>query len=314
MYRLTDSGLVLLSNILFSTEKSYIYIIVLHASLQKPLHLFATSMSPMSIDDKMHSIVEALKKRGSALIAFSGGVDSSVLAALAYRALGDRALAVTADAPTLAPGELDGAKQVAKEIGIRHLIIFYDELDEPGFAKNPVDRCYYCKKGLIRELKKIAEQYGINTIIEGTNYSDLKAHRPGHRAVTEEGIYNPYIEFGVTKEEIREMARMLDLSVADKPSMACLSSRFPYGQAITHEALKRVGEAEEYLRKMGFEVVRVRDHGGIARIEILPDEMARLLEMRDAVAAELKGLGFTYVTLDFLGFRSGSMDEVLFKS
>ncbi|MDP3103489.1 MAG: ATP-dependent sacrificial sulfur transferase LarE [Candidatus Methanoperedens sp.] len=268
----------------------------------------------MSIDDKMQSILKTLKDKGSALIAFSGGVDSSVLAALAYRALGDKALAVTADAPTLAPGELEGAKRVAKEIGIRHMVIFYDELEEPEFAKNPVDRCYYCKKGLIRELKKIAQQGGINTIIEGTNFSDLKLHRPGHRAVTEEDIYNPYIEFGVTKEEIREMARKLNLSVADKPSMACLSSRFPYGQAITREALKRVGEAEAYLRKMGFEVVRVRDHGGIARIEIMPDEMQKLLEMRDAVDSKLKELGFAYVTLDIMGFRSGSMDEVLLKS
>ncbi|MDD5615845.1 MAG: ATP-dependent sacrificial sulfur transferase LarE [Candidatus Methanoperedens sp.] len=268
----------------------------------------------MPVDDKMHSIKEALKEKGSALIAYSGGVDSSVLAALAYRALGDKALAVTADAPTLAPGELDGAKRVAKEIGIRHMVIFYDELEEPEFAKNPVDRCYYCKKGLIRELKKIAQQHSINTIIEGTNYSDLKSHRPGHRAVTEEGIYNPYIEFGVTKEEIREMARKLKLTVADKPSMACLSSRFPYGQAITRETLKRVGEAEAYLRKMGFEVVRVRDHDGIARIEIMVDEMPKFLEMRGAIASEFKKLGFSYVTLDIMGFRSGSMDEVFLKS
>ena len=268
----------------------------------------------MTIDNKMQSIIEALKERGSALVAFSGGVDSSVLAALAFRALGDRALAVTADAPTLAPGELDGSKRVAKEIGIRHMVIFYDELAEPEFAKNPVDRCYYCKKGLIRELKKIAQKQGINTIIEGTNYSDMKGHRPGHRAVTEEGIYNPYIEFEVTKEEIRAMAHKIDLSVADKPSMACLSSRFPYGQMITHDALKRVGEAEAFLQKMGFEVVRVRDHDGIARIEIMPDEMPRLMDMRDEVAVELKKLGFSYVTLDILGFRSGSMDEVLYNS
>jgi len=268
----------------------------------------------MPVHEKMLSIQNAIKKKGSALVAFSGGVDSTVLAALAYRALGERAFAVTADAPTLAPGELEGAKKVAAEIGIRHIVIFYDELDEPDFAKNPVDRCYHCKKGLIRELKKIALQHGINNIIEGTNYSDLKGHRPGYRAVTEEGIYNPYIEFGVTKEEIRKMARELTLSVADKPSMACLSSRFPYGHMITHEALRRVGEAEVYLRKMGFEVVRVRDHDGIARIEIMPDEMPRLLEMRDAVALKLKDLGFTYVALDIIGFRSGSMDEVLLKS
>ncbi len=176
---------------------------------------------------------------------------------------------------------------------------------------NPVDRCYYCKKGLIRELKKIAQKHGINTIIEGTNYSDLNARRPGHRAVKEEGIYNPYIEFSVTKEEIREMARKFRLSVSDKPSMACLSSRFPYGQTITREGLERVGEAEAYLRWRGFEVARVRDHGGIARIEIKPEEMPRFLEMRGAVAAMFKDLGFTYVTLDIMGFRSGSMDEVL---
>jgi uncharacterized protein len=270
-------------------------------------------MPHMSTDDKMHSIVEAVKKRGSALIAFSGGVDSSVLAALAFRALGERALAVTAGTPTLAPEELDNAKKVAGDIGIKHILIFYDELEEPNFTKNPVDRCYYCKKGLIRKLKKIAKQHGINTIIEGTNYSDLKSHRPGHRAVTDEGIYNPYIDFCVTKEEIREMAREMNLSVADKPSMACLSSRFPYGQAITHDALKMVGDAEAYLRKMGFEVVRVRHHGGIARIEIMPDEMQRFLEMRDAVASKLIYLGFAYVTLDIKGFRSGSMDEVLLK-
>ncbi len=271
-------------------------------------------MFPMSIDDKMNSIIEALKKRGCALIAFSGGVDSSVLAALSYMALGDRVIAVTADAPTLAPGELEGAKKVAAEIGIKHIVIFYDELREPEFAKNPVDRCYYCKKGLIRELKKIAQQHGINTIIEGTNYSDMKGHRPGHRAIKEEGIYNPYIKFEVTKEEIRAMARELKLSVADRPSMACLSSRFPYGQMITNEALKRVGEAEAYLRKMGFEVVRVRNHNDIALIEIIPDEMLRFLKMRHAIASEFKRIGFSYVTLDIIGFRSGSMDEVLFKS
>lgn len=265
----------------------------------------------MSIDDKMQIIVNALKERGSVLIAFSGGVDSSVLAALAYRAIGNNAIAVTADSKTLAPGELECAKEVAREIGIKHKVIFYDELGEPEFAKNPVDRCYYCKKGLLRELKRLAAKIGMNAIIEGTNISDLKGHRPGHRAVKEEGVYNPFVEFDATKEEIREMARKLGLSVADKPSMACLSSRFPYGQTITHEALKCVGKAENYLKKSGFNVVRVRDHGGMARIEIMPDEMPRFLEMREAVVDEFKKLGFSYFTLDLMGFRSGSMDEML---
>jgi uncharacterized protein len=226
-------------------------------------------------------------------------------------ALGDKAVAVTADSQTLAPGELECARGVAREIGIKHVVMSYDELNEHGFSDNPPDRCYYCKKGLLRELGKIARELGMNTIVEGTNISDLKSRRPGQRAVKEEGVWNPFVDFMVTKEEIREMARRLQLSVAGKPSMACLSSRFPYGQTITTEALKRVGEAEEYLLKIGFSIVRVRDHGGIARIEVIPGEMAQLLEIRDSVAAELKKLGFSYITLDLLGFRSGSMDEVL---
>ncbi|MBE0520993.1 MAG: ATP-dependent sacrificial sulfur transferase LarE [Candidatus Methanoperedenaceae archaeon] len=265
----------------------------------------------MAIEDKIQGIVNWLALKGSVLVAFSGGVDSSVLAALAYRALGDRAVAVTADSQTLAPGELECAKAVADEIGIRHEVIFYDELNEPGFADNPVDRCYYCKKGLLRELKQLAERLKINTVIEGTNFSDLKGHRPGRRAVEEEGAYNPFVEFKVTKEEIREMARILGLSVADKPSMACLSSRFPYGQKITEDALKRVGYAEDFLRRSGFRVVRVRDHGGIARIEIMPGDIMRFMEIREKVVSGFKKLGFSYITLDLLGFRSGSMDEVL---
>jgi uncharacterized protein len=265
----------------------------------------------MSINDKMRSIENAMAQRGSILIAFSGGVDSSVLAVLAHKSLGDRAIAVTADSQTLSPGELDNAKAVAKEIGIAHKIISYDELGEPGFANNPVDRCYYCKKGLIRELKRFAAEHDVKSIIEGTNFSDLKNHRPGHRAVIEEEVYNPYVEFEVTKEEIRQMARILDLSVADKPSMACLSSRFPYGQTITSEALVRVGEAENYLHARRFGVVRVRDHAGIARIEVMPVDMAHFMEIREEVLVKFKELGFSYITLDLMGFRSGSMDEVL---
>ena len=265
----------------------------------------------MAIEDKITKIVEALALKGSVLIAFSGGVDSSVLAALAQRALGEQAVAVTADSQTLAPGELECAKEVAREIGIRHKVVFYDELNEPGFSNNPVERCYYCKKGLLRELKKLAVSLGLNTVVEGTNFSDLKGHRPGRRAVEEEGAYNPFVEFEVTKEEIREMARVLGLSVADKPSMACLSSRFPYGQKITEKSLKRVGYAEDFLKKLGFRVVRVRDHGGIARIEIMPDDMVRFMEIRDEVVSEFKKRGFSYITLDLAGFRSGSMDEVL---
>lgn len=265
----------------------------------------------MSPDEKIDLIISAIAEKKNLIIAFSGGVDSSVISALAFKAIGDNAIAVTADSQTLAPGELEHAKAVAKEIGILHRIFFYDELDEFEFIKNPVDRCYHCKKGLIRELKKVAKELNIQTIADGTNFSDLKAHRPGFRALIEEGIFNPFVDFKVTKEEIRQMARKLGLSVSEKPSMACLSSRFPYGQMITLEGLKRVGESEKYLRDLGFEIVRVRDHSGIARIEVMQDDIARLARMQDKISGELKKLGFSYVTLDLAGFRSGSMDEVL---
>lgn len=265
----------------------------------------------MTLEDKITKIIEGLTLKGSVLIAFSGGVDSSVLAALAQKALGEKAVAVTADSQTLAIGELECAKAVAKEIGIRHEVVFYDELNEPGFSNNPVERCYYCKKGLLRELKTLAAKLGVNTVIEGTNFSDLKGHRPGRKAVEEEGVCNPFVEFEVTKAEIREMASVLGLSVSDKPSMACLSSRFPYGQKITEDSLKRVGYAEDFLKRSGFRIIRVRDHAGIARIEIMPDDMMQFMEMRDKVVSEFKKLGFSYITLDLMGFRSGSMDEVL---
>ncbi len=262
-------------------------------------------------NEKMTSIKKALSKKQRVIIAFSGGVDSSVLAALAFMTLGKGAIAVTADSPTFAYGELENARAVAKEIGIHHIILSYDELSEPGFVKNPENRCYFCKKGLIRELKKIAEQYGVETIIEGTNILDLKNHRPGRRAIIEEGIYNPFVDFEVTKDEIREMAQALGLSVASRPSMACLSSRFPYGQTITAEGLRRVDRAENYLHSAGFTVVRVRDHAGIARIEIMPDEMEHILALREEISMKLKKLGFSYVTVDLMGFRTGSMDEVI---
>jgi len=264
-----------------------------------------------SILEKMDLIKEAMAERGSILVALSGGVDSSVLAALARDALGEKSLAVTADSQTLPPGELEEARRIAVEIGIRHIVIPFDELGEPGFALNPKDRCYFCKKGLFRELKAVARENRIETIADGTNASDLHGHRPGHRAALEGGVYTPFLEFNVSKDDIRRMARILGLSVAEKPSMACLSSRFPYGQKITYEGLRRVGEAEAYLRDLNLTQVRVRDHSDIARIEVIPEEMDVLLKKRKDVSRKLKELGFKYVTLDLLGYRSGSMDEVI---
>ncbi len=259
--------------------------------------------------ERMDKVKEAISAKGRVLVAFSGGVDSSTLAALTYSALGSNAMAVTADSLTLLPGELEKAKKTAQEIGIRHTVIQFDELAEPGFADNPPDRCYYCKKGLYRQLKKIGEKEGFCVIADATNASELEGHRPGFKAAREEGIFMPFVELGVTKEEIRRMARLMGLSVAEKPQLACLSSRFPYGQRITPDALKRVGEAEVFLRDLGLSQVRVRSHGNMARIETPPREMDIVWKHRDRVVSHLKKLGFNFITLDLEGYRTGSMNK-----
>ncbi|MDO9518522.1 MAG: ATP-dependent sacrificial sulfur transferase LarE [Methanosarcinaceae archaeon] len=268
------------------------------------------------MQEKINLIKEAIAKKGSAIIAFSGGVDSATIAALAYEALGERALAVTAESVTFSERELKGAIQTAREIGIPHRIVNFDELEEPGFAENTQDRCYHCKKGLLRTLINIADEEGFNVVLEGTNASEIQGHRPGRRAIVETGerVFTPFVDFGVTKDEVRQIAREIGLSVADKPSMACLSSRFPYGQLITRDGLTRVGAAEDFLFSLGFTQLRVRDHSdrnSIARIEIMPSEFNKFLQERGRIVSHLKKLGFDYITLDIEGFRSGSMDEVL---
>jgi len=265
------------------------------------------------LPDKIELIKEAIANKKSAVIAFSGGVDSVTLAALAYQTLGRNALAVTAGSAGLPRRELEAAIHTAREIGIDHRVVQFDELNEPGFAENTPDRCYYCKKGLLRTLAEVADEVGSNVILDGTNASEIRGHRPGWQAIIEAGerVFTPFTEYGVTKEEVREIARALGLSVADKPSNACLSTRFPYGQPITREGVARIESAEDQLISQGFTRIRVRDHGGIARIEVMPSEFATVLKERERIAACLKKLGFNYVTLDIEGFRSGSMDEVL---
>lgn len=265
------------------------------------------------LSDKIQKIRDAIAQKESAIIAFSGGVDSTTLATLAFEELGERALAITADSATLPQRELEAAKRAAMEIGIPHRVVYFDEVAEPGFAINTPDRCYYCKKGLLRTLLNVAESEGYNVVIEGTNSSELKGHRPGRKAILEAGerVFTPYVDFEVTKDEVRQIARELGLSVADKPSMACLSSRFPYGNPITKEGLRRVGEAEDCLFSLGFAQFRVRDHNNIARIEVMPSDFGMVLQHRETILSHMKELGFNYVTLDLEGFRSGSMDEVL---
>ncbi|MFQ5800693.1 MAG: ATP-dependent sacrificial sulfur transferase LarE [Candidatus Hydrothermarchaeales archaeon] len=247
----------------------------------------------------------------SVAVALSGGVDSTVVAKAAFKALGKKAIAVTAASSTLPAKELECAKEVTSEIGIEHVIIDEDELRDPRFAENPTNRCYFCRQGLVEAIKKLADEREIKYVLDGANADDPKEHRPGLKALKEGGARSPLLELGFTKSDVREIAAYFGLTVSDKPSMACLASRIPYGEKITKEKLIMVERAEDYLKDRGFNQVRVRSHGGIARIEVEREEVEKALKIKDEISQELKKLGFTYVTLDLEGYRSGSMDEVL---
>jgi len=253
---------------------------------------------------------ETLGERDGILIAFSGGVDSSVVAALAFDALGDDAVACTARSETLPAAELDDAKRVAEEIGIRHETVTFSELDDPNFVANDDDRCYHCRTMRLGRMYEAARDLGIDTVCDGTNADDPgEGHRPGLRAVEELEVVSPLLDAGITKADVRSIAEAYDLSVADKPSMACLSSRIPTGLEVTEARLTRVEKAERVLREWGFEGFRVRDHDGLARVEIAPEELERALDpaFADAVHEHLTDLGFEYVTLDMAGYRTGSV-------
>ncbi len=244
-------------------------------------------------------------------IAFSGGVDSSTLAKVSYEVLGEKAVAVTAVSPTYPLSELEDAKRVASEIGIRHQLITTDELSNEGFARNPENRCYYCKTELLDDLKEVAQKLGFKAVFEGTNLSDLGGHRPGFAAIKERNfVSSPWVECGFTKEDIRRLAWRVGLSVHDKPSLACLASRIAFDTMITKERLERVERAEEFIKSVtGVKQIRVRDHDGLARIEVGRDERNLLLNagILDEVSKQLKQLGFTLVTIDVDGYRTGSM-------
>jgi len=262
--------------------------------------------------EKIEMIKEAIKARGNAVIAFSGGVDSTTLAALAFEVLGEKALAVTIDSPFFPRQQLDTAVQTACEIGIQHKVLQFSPMDVPYFSANTVNRCYFCKKALLETLIGFAEKMGYNVVLEGTNSSEIHGeNRPGYRAVQEAGekVFSPFVELNVTKEEIRRIASDLSLSAAHRPSAACLATRIPYGQPITAEALQKLEKAEEYLFSLGFTQFRVRMHENLARIEIIQTELENAFRKKEEISRYLKSLGFDYVTLDLEGFRSGSMDE-----
>ena len=262
---------------------------------------------------KLERLRERLRVVGSAAVAFSSGVDSTFLLRVAHEELGERVVAVTARSHTFPKRELDEAAAFCRAEGVRHEVIDSEELDIPGFAENPPDRCYHCKRELFGRLLAFALENGLAAVLEGSNIDDDGDYRPGRRAIRELGIVSPLHEAGLTKAEIRALSREMGLPTSDKPSFACLASRFPYGERITAATLARVEKAEQWLLDAGFGLrqLRVRSHGDMARIEVPSDDIPRLAARAAEIAAAFKDLGFAYVTLDLLGYRTGSMNETL---
>ncbi len=264
-----------------------------------------------SVQKKLQQLKEEIARYPSALIAFSGGVDSTFLARIAKEVLGDTLLLVTAYSSTYPEEEREESLVLAENMGIRQLQIESEETDIDGFSDNPPDRCYYCKRELFQRLVDVAKQEGMAVVFDGTNADDTQDYRPGRRALKELGIVSPLMKAGMTKEDIRECSREYRLATAEKPAYACLASRFPYGEKITPEKLLRVGAAERAVRDLGFRLFRIRSHGNLARVEFAPDELEQGWRERDRILEICRKNGFTYTAIDLKGYRTGAMNETL---